>query len=434
MVGPVTIKTDCLAQLSGTYTIDANGTGANNFATLDSATQFLAGCGISGPVTFNVAAGTYTGSINLATVIGGSSTNTVTINGPATGVAKINASAGQTAATFDGTSYVTLNNLTLSNQMGHVIWMVNGAEYITVNGCKILGDTVGTSSTTGTPIAISALSTSPTSYGLNANHITITNNVVKGGYYGIVVNGASAGSKVQDFTITGNDVSLQYFYNIRTYYAEDLTINDNNCHDTRSTGGYGLMVYYSNDFEIVGNNLPSKSYGLYLYYANVYNSSGATGYTPTTQSLVANNMVKGSTYGAYMYSPRYVDFYYNTFAGTTYGAYIGNHHGSRSTNDEPEHEEQHLHGVYELLGVRPNCAVECAWLGLQLVLHGWRESGLLWLGLHHVERLADSQFSHQCQLGEFTSDLHGCGRPCTWSRVPITWVRLFIRHHHGHRR
>ena len=42
----------------------------------------------------------------------------------------------------------------------------------------------------------------------------------------------------------------------------------------------------------------------------------------------------------------------------------------------------------------------------------------------HVERLADSQFSHQCQLGEFTSDLHGCGRPCTWSRVPITWVRL----------
>jgi hypothetical protein len=222
MVGPVTIKTDCLAQLSGTYTIDANGTGANNFATLDSAMQFLAGCGISGPVTFNVAAGTYTGSINLATVIGGSSTNTVTINGPATGVAKINASAGQTAATFDGTSYVTLNNLTLSNQMGHVIWMTNGAEYITVNGCKILGDTVGTSSTTGTPIAISALSTSPTSYGLNANHITITNNVVKGGYYGIVVNGASTGSKVQDFTITGNDVSLQYYYNIRTYYAEDL--------------------------------------------------------------------------------------------------------------------------------------------------------------------------------------------------------------------
>ena len=323
MVGPVTFKTDCLSQLSGTYTIDANGTGTNNFATLDSATSFLAGCGVSGPVTFNVAAGNYTGSINLTSIIGGSATNTVTFNGPAAGVAKINAPTGMTAATFDGTSYVTLNNLTLSNPLSHVIWMVNGAEYITINGCKILGDTTGTSSTTGTPIAVSALSTSPTSYGLNANHITITNNVVKGGYYGIVINGASTGSKVQDYTITGNDISLQYYYSLRTYYAEGLVINNNNCHDTRSTGGYGLMLYYSNDVEIIGNNLPSKSYGLYLYYCNVYGATGSTGYTPSSQSIVANNMVKGGTYGAYMYSPRYVNFYHNTFVGNTYGVYLG---------------------------------------------------------------------------------------------------------------
>ena len=69
--GRLRFKTDCLSQLSGAYTIDANGTGANNFATLDSATQFLAGCGVSGPVTFNLAAGTYTGSIDLGGVIGG---------------------------------------------------------------------------------------------------------------------------------------------------------------------------------------------------------------------------------------------------------------------------------------------------------------------------------------------------------------------------
>ncbi len=92
---------------------------------------------------------------------------------------------------------------------------------------------------------------------------------MKGGYYGIVVNGASNSGKISDWTITGNDVSLQYYYNIRLYYAEGLTINDNYCHDTRATGGYGLMAYYCNDVEIVGNNLPSKSYGLYLYYLNV---------------------------------------------------------------------------------------------------------------------------------------------------------------------
>ncbi len=156
MVGPITFKTDCLAQLSGTYTIDANGTGANNFATLDSAVSFLAGCGISGPVTFNVAAGTYSGSIALGDIIGGSSTNTVTFNGPATGKAVINATTGQNAASFNGTKYVTLNNLTLSNQLGHVVWLNNDAQYITINGCTILADTVGTSTATGSPIAASA--------------------------------------------------------------------------------------------------------------------------------------------------------------------------------------------------------------------------------------------------------------------------------------
>jgi hypothetical protein len=323
MVGPVTFKTDCLAQLSGTYTIDANGTGANNFATLDSATSFLAGCGISGPVTFNMAAGTYSGSIALGDIIGGSSTNTVTFNGPTTGAAVINATAGQNAAKFDGTSYVTLNNLTLSNQLSHVIWLTNEAQHITINGCTIIADTVGTSSTTGSPIAASASATSATSYGNNASHITITNNVVKGGYYGIVANGASTSGKISDWTITGNDVSLQYFYNIRCYYTTDFTVSDNQCLGTRASGGYGVMMYYSNDFEIVGNNLPSKSYGLYLYYPNVYDASGSTGYTPTTQSLVANNMVKGGTYGSYMYSPRYINLYHNTYSGNTYGVYLG---------------------------------------------------------------------------------------------------------------
>ena len=35
--------------------------------------------------------------------------------------------------------------------------------------------------------------------------------------------------------------------------------HDNHCLGTRASGGYGVMMYYSNDFEIVGNNLPSKS-------------------------------------------------------------------------------------------------------------------------------------------------------------------------------
>ncbi|MEK9830918.1 MAG: NosD domain-containing protein, partial [Schleiferiaceae bacterium] len=210
-----------------------------------------------------------------------------------------------------------------SNQLSHVVWLTNDAQYITINGCTIIADTVGSSSATGSPIAASASATSPTSYGNNASHITITNNVVKGGYYGIVASGASTSGKISDWTITGNDVSLQYYYNVRCYYTTGFNVSNNHCHDTRASGGYGLMMYYSNDFEIVGNNLPAKSYGLYLYYPNVYDGSGSTGYAPASQSLVANNMVTGGSYGSYMYSPRYINFYYNSYVGNTYGVYLG---------------------------------------------------------------------------------------------------------------
>ena len=320
LVGPVTVKTSCLTTLSGTYTIDAAGTGANNFASIDSASQFLGACGISGPVIFNVAAGNYTGSIDLGQIVGGSSNNTVTFNGPTTGTATITAQTGSSSVvTLDGSEYVTMNGLTLVAPVGSAVILTGGAQYITLDNNVIIGDTVGTSSSAA--ITITNSLTSPTSYGLNAEHVTITNNHVKGGYYGIVINGQSTTSKVSDFVINGNTLTKQYFYGIRTYYTENVQIIGNSVTDNRASGGYGVMCYYTNDFVIEGNFLPAKSYGLYLYYANVYDGSGM-GYTPTSQSRVVNNMVTGGSYGAYMYSPRYIDFHNNSFRGNTYGIYM----------------------------------------------------------------------------------------------------------------
>ena len=320
MVGPVTVKTSCLTTLSGVYTIDTAGTGANNFASLDSAVQFLGACGISGPVTFNVAAGSYTGSINLGQIVGGSSTNTVTFNGPSTGTATITAQLGSTSVvTLDGSEHVTISGLTLYSPVGSAVVLTGGAQYITLDNNVIIADTVAT----GLSAAITATNslTSPTSYGLNAEHVTITNNHIKGGYYGIVINGSATTSKVNDYVINGNTLTKQYFYGIRTYYVENISIIGNSVTDNRATGGYGVMCYYTNDFTIEGNNLPAKSYGLYLYYPNAYDNSGL-GYQPTMQSRVANNMVTGGSYGAYIYSPRFIDFHNNSFRGNTYGVYM----------------------------------------------------------------------------------------------------------------
>lgn len=53
-IGPLSFKTSCVSQLSGTYSI---GGAAADFATLTDAVASLNDCGVSGPVVFNVTPG-----------------------------------------------------------------------------------------------------------------------------------------------------------------------------------------------------------------------------------------------------------------------------------------------------------------------------------------------------------------------------------------
>ena len=316
LAGPATAKTECLTTLSGAYTVDTAGTGANNFTTLDSAVQYLVGCGISGPVTFTLAANqTWTTGISLTSVIGASSTNTVTFQGQAG--SKVMAGLGMTEAVMlDGTKYVTLKDMTIDGNGFTGIRLTGNAQYINIEDNLIVADTVGTTFSVAA-IAATAATNSATSYGNNANHITISGNEIKGGYYGIVMSGSSLTSRISDINILNNDLTLQYFYGIRCYYVEDVDMIGNSFTDARASGSYGIYAGYVFDFNIEENNLVAKTYALYLYYAN-YQVNGLS-----TQSRVVNNMCSSAgAYGMYAYTPRFVDFYNNTFQGSTYGAYL----------------------------------------------------------------------------------------------------------------
>ena len=98
------------AQLSGSYTIDANGTGTSNYTTFGAATAALTTSGVSGAVTFNVASGTYTEQVTLTAVTGASSTNTITFQGSTTAPSIITyspaASATNWTVRLDGADYV----------------------------------------------------------------------------------------------------------------------------------------------------------------------------------------------------------------------------------------------------------------------------------------------------------------------------------------
>ena len=67
-----------LAQLSGTYTIDPNGSGTSNYASFAAATAALTTSGVSGAVTFNVKEGTYTEQVSFGSYTGASAANTIT--------------------------------------------------------------------------------------------------------------------------------------------------------------------------------------------------------------------------------------------------------------------------------------------------------------------------------------------------------------------
>ncbi|MFY9518806.1 MAG: right-handed parallel beta-helix repeat-containing protein [Schleiferiaceae bacterium] len=315
-VGPFTFSTPCVSAMSGAYTVDSNATGANNFTSLSAAIVSLSSCGISGPVTLTLAGYDHLSGLNLAQIPGASATNTVTFQGSASGGAVIQGVVGQQApVVFNGTKYVTLQNLKVNAPTSSAIILRDNAEFITIQGNEIVADTTSTSSLLAAIASTSSL-TSVTGYGNNANHITITNNLIKGGYYGVRFNGTSTTIHSEDIVVTGNTFRKQYYYGAYFYYMDKLTIHGNDLRDYRNTTNIGIYSYYTNEVDIQRNANYGRSYGLALGYLN-------RDYKPAVASVVANNMF-GSTnsYGAYFPYPRYMNIYHNTFKGSSYGCYM----------------------------------------------------------------------------------------------------------------
>ncbi|MEY4969341.1 MAG: hypothetical protein RLZZ261_1112 [Bacteroidota bacterium] len=315
-VGPFTFTTPCLSALSGAYTIDSNGTGATNFTTVAAAVQALQTCGVSGPVTMNLAGYSHPAGLSLAQIPGASATNLVTFQG-ANANAEIKGAGGQFAAvTLMGTKYVKIQNLKINGPTMSGVVMTDNAQFITLHNNTISADTTGTSSLVCGIVSTGSL-TSTSTYGNNANNITITNNVIKGGYYGIRLNGGSTTSFNSGFTISNNQILKSYYYGAYFYYIGGLTMHGNTIKDYRNAFNYGIYAYYVNDVNIQRNNVPNPYYyGITLGYLN-------NTLKPATKSVIANNMFGSSnSYAGYLPYPRHVDMHNNTFAGSTYGLYM----------------------------------------------------------------------------------------------------------------
>ncbi|MBK9274055.1 MAG: right-handed parallel beta-helix repeat-containing protein [Flavobacteriales bacterium] len=323
--------------VSGSYTINDDGTGdLLNF----SEAAALLSCGVSGPVVFNVAAGSgpYADRLVLGEILGASATNTITFN--ANDVILVHAptvSADRAAVLLNGADHVTIEDLIIDvagGTFGYGVHLTNQADHNTIRGCRIFNPDNTTSSNYGGIVASASLINATTA-GNNANHTIIEDNVILGcsGAYKLRLNGASATARAVGNVVRNNQFRNGYNYQVYLNFQDSALVQGNEISRpglTSTTTFYGIYVNNSVRTTVDGNvvNNVGGTGTAYLYYITA--SDPVPGQENTFQNNVAfrlNNT--GTNYGMYNSSSNNTRYYHNslllddqnTTTGVTYGFY-----------------------------------------------------------------------------------------------------------------
>ncbi len=328
--GPITITTGCPGAVVGAYTLDpALPYSSTNFVSFTQLALALDVCGITGPVTINVAPNSaFYEQITFKQVTGASATNTITINGNNASLAYRSTNTNErNTMELRGTDYMTIDSLrilalgSVTGEYGTVLRLTDGANYNTISNCQLIGDTASTLSNFAC-FSISGVNSgaATSSSGASGDYNLIENNLMRGGYYGLVCNGQSADSANGNI-IRNNRVRDFRYYGLYTYYNNGITIEGNDVSRpfrTNLTTSYSVYIYGMSGGVVVANRihdlmqqnttLNASIYGMYM--------SQMTG-TSSRPNLVANNLIYnlqggGTIYGLYPTTASYTDIVHNT--------------------------------------------------------------------------------------------------------------------------
>lgn len=316
------------AQLSGVYTINsslpASGT---NYTSFSAAATDLATNGVSGAVTFNVAAGSYTDILYLPAITGASATNTITFDGgdSATTTLAYDATAGTQNAVIllDGADHVSIKNMKITHSGTDDAWgirLANRAEHNMIDGVQIemavvsaFADIVG--------VLGNGSSTASSTSGDAFNDLSILSTTIKDGYYALRFEG-SGGAPSSDSTLVVN--GCKFLDNIGYgAYLDDIhqvTVTNTEISGAGLTSKDGFYCFDLVEYSFTGNTFTVPDWGLYI-------SDGNFDAAPSVTSLIANNMIISETdEPIYFDDFESTDIVYNSFyAGNTsfaYGAYF----------------------------------------------------------------------------------------------------------------
>ncbi|MCF8374386.1 MAG: right-handed parallel beta-helix repeat-containing protein [Bacteroidales bacterium] len=246
------VVNDLSVPLCGTYTIGGT---SPDFLNFTEAVTVLNNAGVSCPVVFLVRDGTYNEQIEIISVLGADSINTVTFRGE---------SLDSTTAILDYTTSNTILNYTLllngpswlrfeylslqRNGSGNasIVQLDNDAHHIKFNSCQIKGNRYGIKASDGVQ-KIDVLNCSFPSYV----------------GYGISIQGNST-----NIYNTGKFVIHDCYFSAQSQalYARDcsgILFSDNKINGGTEWGNY---IEYCSNINIENNNFTNIGKGIYLYY------------------------------------------------------------------------------------------------------------------------------------------------------------------------
>jgi hypothetical protein len=208
----------------GFYTIDKTlSTGGGNFASFADAVSAMS-CGISGPVIFDVAAGTgpYTEQVTIPQIGGASLTNTITfIGNNETLTFNATLAAAPHTLALNGADFIRVNDLNIIGTgptyalVGH-LW--NNADNNKFTNCTFTAPANGTL-TTHSPFSCSGSETAAVTSGVSGSNNELVNCTTNNGYYGIAFAGNSAGPNTGNKIINCN-LRDAYFYTSYNIYQK----------------------------------------------------------------------------------------------------------------------------------------------------------------------------------------------------------------------
>ncbi len=291
----------CSSGYKGTYTVGLIGA---DFSSLDAAIEALSYCGVIGPTTIAIKAGTYSGNVIVPAIPGASPTNTVTITSAAkdstTVVLQGNLATG--VIILDNANDIIISHLTLegvlSGSASRCVELKNKNKNI-----LITNNFMETCKSTYNSPAIMAVYSSLS----QDTNVTICNNHMfgTGGIWYESDNYLSSAS--YDITIENNILDQFYYYGMYLYNSGIAKVHNNKLYKSNAVAqGYGLYMYYcygvADKITEVTANTIIGGYNYMVYFYECYSNNGLS----SADALFANNELihtgQSGTYMIYQYN------------------------------------------------------------------------------------------------------------------------------------